>query len=58
MSDNNRSEFFANAVLGTSAPRKAQASNWTLPSRCKRPPLKPTPRPPLFARLLSLLGFK
>lgn len=56
MSDNNRSDFFANAVLGTSAPRKAQASNWTLPSRCKRPPLK---RPPTLAeRLLSLLGLK
>jgi len=30
--------------------------SWARPSRCKRPPLKLTPKPDLFDRLLALLG--
>lgn len=47
----NRSDFVASLSL-------VERESWTLPSRCKRPPLKPAPKPPLFARLLSLVGFK
>lgn len=57
----NRSAFVAHESMEAAAASLSLADNrdpWAIPSRCKRPALKPAPRPPLFARLLSLLGFK
>ena len=56
MNDRNRSEFIANVEWVDLQPKAVPT--WALPSRCKRPPLKPAPRPSPFERLLSLLGVK
>lgn len=45
----NRSDYFANLAL-------VERDSWTLPSRCKRPPLKPAARLSPFARLLRFVG--
>ncbi len=50
MPDNNRSPFAANLSLVDNR------EPWTLPSRCKRPPLKPAPT--RLQRLLKWLGIK
>lgn len=53
MNDRNRSEFVANQEWATNQRQPANTA-WTLPSRCKRPPLKRAPS--LFDRLLKLVG--